>query len=67
MGRIMFRLLLLTSGFSLLEQFLPIALVGGNLGWLAVVIGLALVIAGSAGFMVPLFDSSPQGGSRDPN
>jgi hypothetical protein len=67
MGRILFRLLLLTFGFSLLEQFLPIALVEGGLGWLAVAAGLALVVAGSAGFMVPLFDQGPQGGSRDPH
>ncbi len=67
MGRVMFQLLLLTSGFSLLEQSLPPALVAGGWSWLAVVSGLALVLAGSAGFMVPLFDPSTKGASRDPH
>lgn len=66
MGRIMFRMLLLAAGFGLLEQFVPFALIQGGWYWLAAVTGLALVVAGSAGFMVPLFESSPKGASRDP-
>jgi hypothetical protein len=64
---VMVRLLLLAGGFGLLEQFLPPALVAGGWDWLAVATGLALVFAGSAGFMVPLFELSAEGASRDPH
>jgi len=51
----LFRIILLAVGLGAVEIGLVGAVGSGALlGWLTVVIGLALIVAGSAGFMVPL-------------
>lgn len=59
---IVFRLLLLTAGMAAVEVGLGSALVEGSIAaWaLALLVGLPLVVAGTAGFMVPLL-----GGARE--
>lgn len=59
---IVFRLLLLTAGMAAVEIGLGSALVVGSIGgWaLVLLIGLPLIVAGSAGFMAPLL-----GGARE--
>ncbi len=56
MAAVIFRLLLLAAGLAAAEVGLGSALVDGSLvGWaLALLVGLPLIVAGSAGFMVPL-------------
>jgi len=55
MARMLFRIILLAVGLGAVEIGLVGAVGSGALlGWLTVVIGLALIVAGSAGFMVPL-------------
>ena len=55
MARLLFRIVLLAMGLGAVEIGLVAAVgSGAPMGWLAVVIGLVLVVAGSAGFMVPL-------------
>lgn len=55
MGPVLFRLLLLAAGLGLTEIGLSDALVTGSAGgWALVLAGLALIVAGSAGFMVAL-------------
>jgi len=62
MTRLLFRIVLLAIGLGGVEIGLVGAVdSGAPLGWLAVVIGLVLIVAGSAGFMVPLL-----GGRADP-
>ena len=62
MTRILFRLGLLVAGMAAIEIGLGDALVGGSLAaWaLVVLVGLPLIIAGTAGFMVPLLGSRTQ-------
>ena len=54
---ILFRIWLLTVGLAAVEAGLLPALVDGSLGgWLLVlIVGLPLIVAGSAGFIGPLF------------
>ena len=61
MGALLFRLGLLTVGMGVVEIGLGPALVEGSLaGWaLVLLVGLPLIVAGSAGFIVPLL-----GGTR---
>ena len=66
MGQVLWRLTLLTVGFTLLELWVPPALVLGGWDWMVVAGGLILIAAGTAGFMIPLFASRPEGRSRVP-
>jgi hypothetical protein len=60
MAAVIFRVLLLAAGLGVTEIGLSGALVSGALGgWALVLLGLALIVAGSAGFMVALL-----GGAR---
>lgn len=68
MVRVLFRLILLAGGLGATEIGLGNALAGGNpAGWaLVLIIGLPMIVAGSAGFMVSLFGGGIQsGGSTD--
>lgn len=61
MAAVLFRLILLASGLGLTEIGLGDALTVGSLSsWGLVIIGLALIVAGSAGFIVTLLG----GGNR---
>jgi len=64
MARLLFRIVLLAIGLGAVEIGLVGAVgSGAPLGWLSVVIGLVLLVAGSAGFMVPLLGGrADQGG-----
>jgi len=60
MARLLFRIILLAIGLGAVEIGLVGAVgSGAPLGWLTVVIGLLLIVAGSAGFMVPLLGGRP--------
>lgn len=67
MGAILFRLALLAVGMGAIEIGLGEALVKGSLlGWgLMVLVGLPLIVAGSAGFIAPLLGGPHQKGSID--
>ncbi len=68
MAAVIFRLLLLATGLAAAEIGLGSGLVEGSAaGWaLALLVGLPLIVAGSAGFMVPLLGGPGQkGGSLD--
>ena len=67
MAAIIVRLALLAGGMAAVEIGLGGALVGGSIGgWaLALFIGLPMLIAGSAGFMVPLLGGASERGSDD--
>ena len=64
MTAVMFRLLLLTAGLATAEIGLGSALVDGSAAsWvLILLVGLPLIVAGSAGFMVPLLGGPRQKG-----
>lgn len=59
---VVFRLVLLAAGMATVEIGLGSALVEGSIGgWaLVLLVGLPLIVAGSAGFMAPLL-----GGARE--
>ena len=63
----LFRLLLLALGMGAVEIGLGDALVqGSTLGWaLMLLVGLPLIVAGSAGFMAPLLGGPTRKGSID--
>jgi|GEM_PF-5253187 len=67
MASIPFRLGLLTGGMAAVEIGLGSALAHGSVtGWAGVLlVGLPLLIAGSAGFIVPLLGGANQKGSSD--
>lgn len=67
MAAILFRVALLASGLGAVEIGLSGALVMGSLaGWILVLlVGLPLIVAGSAGFMVPLLRSARREGVPD--
>ena len=67
MAAVLFRLGLLTLGMGAVEVGLVDALVGGSVvGWLLVLlVGLPLLLAGSAGFIGPLLGGPNQKGSAD--
>ncbi|NJD29489.1 MAG: hypothetical protein FIA92_14495 [Chloroflexi bacterium] len=67
MAAVVFRLGLLAAGMGAVEIGLGDALVRGSLvGWaLVVLVGLPLIVAGSAGFMVPLLGGPNQKGTTD--
>ena len=62
---ILFRLGLLAGGMAAVEIGLGDALVNGSIGgWaLVLLIGLPMIVAGSAGFMAPLLGGARQKGS----
>jgi hypothetical protein len=64
MAAIILRLLLLAAGMAVMEIGLGSALVEGSAaGWaLTLLVGLPLILAGSAGFMVPLLGGARQKG-----
>jgi len=64
MAAVLFRLLVLAAGLGAIEIGLGWALVEGSLvGWaLVLIVGLPLIVAGSAGFMVPLLGGAKQRG-----
>ena len=64
MARLLIRIGLLAIGLGAVEMGLVGAVgSGAPLGWVTVVIGLLLIVAGSAGFMVPLLGGrADQGG-----
>ena len=65
MAAVLFRLILLAVGLGVVEIGLGSGLVEGSLtGWaLVLLVGLPLVVAGSAGFMVPLLGGPQTKGS----
>ena len=65
MASILFRVALLTAGMAAVEIGLGGALVEGSLaGWvLVLVVGIPLIIAGSAGFIAPLLGGAKQKGA----
>ena len=65
MAAILLRLALLTVGMAAVETGLGDALVEGSVGaWaLVLLIGLPMIIAGSAGFMAPLLGAARQKGT----
>ncbi len=67
MAAVLFRLALLTLGMAAVEIGLGDALVTGSVsGWvLVVLVGLPLIVAGSAGFIVPLLEGGLPKGSSD--
>lgn len=68
MGPVLFRLIVLTVGMGLVEIGLTDALgKGSSAGWgLALLAGLPLVLAGTAGFIGPLIEARRHGGdTRD--
>lgn len=68
MTRTLFRLAVLVTGMAAVEIGLGDALLGGSLAvWaLVVLVGLPLIVAGTAGFMVPLLGGrTRKDGSND--
>ena len=67
MAAVLFRVGLLTLGMGVVEIGLGDALVRGSvLGWaLVLLVGLPLLLAGSAGFIGPLLGGPNQKGSAD--
>lgn len=66
MAAILFRLGLLAAGLGVVEIGLGEAVVRASvLGWAVVLLGLGLIVAGTAGFMGPLFGGPKRGGSPD--
>ena len=67
MAAVAFRLALLAAGMGAVEIGLGEALVQGSLvGWgLVVLVGLPLIVAGTAGFMAPLLGGPNQKGTTD--
>jgi hypothetical protein len=65
MGALLLRILLLAVGLAVVEIGLGSTLVAGSLvDWaLVLLVGLPLVVAGSAGFMVPLLGGPTQRGT----
>ncbi len=63
---ILFRVALLTVGLAAVELGLVPALAAGSVGgWgLVLVVGLPLIVAGSAGFIGPLLGATSKGGTR---
>lgn len=62
---ILFRVALLTVGFAAVELGLVPALAAGSIGgWALVLVGLALIVAGSASFIGPLLGATSKGGTK---
>ncbi len=67
MAAVLFRLGLVAVGLGAVETGLGDALVTGSIGgWMLVLlVGLPLIVAGTAGFMAPLFGGAQEKGSID--
>lgn len=67
MAAVLFRVSLLALGMGIIEISLGGALLQGSIvGWaIVILIGLPLVVAGSAGFIGPLLGGPQQKGSTD--
>lgn len=67
MADVLRRLVLLAAGLGAVEIGLGSALVDGSpASWaLVLLVGLPLIVAGSAGFMAPLFGGAKERGSTD--
>ncbi len=67
MSALLFRLVLLAVGMGAVEIGLGTSLVDGSpLGWvLVLLVGLPLIVAGSAGFIAPLFAGGQSNDSPD--
>ena len=67
MAAVAFRIALLATGMGAVEIGLGEALVRGSLvGWaLVLLVGLPLIVVGTAGFMAPLLGGPNQKGSTD--
>ena len=67
MAAVLFRVSLLALGMGIIEISLGGALLQGSIvGWaIVILIGLPLVVAGSAGFIGPLLGGPQQKGSSD--
>lgn len=66
MAAVVFRVLLLAAGLGVTEIGLGDALVSGSLGgWALVLLGLILIVAGSAGFMVALLGGTHRKADAD--
>ena len=66
MAAILFRLFLVAAGMGALEVGLGAVLTDGSAGsWALTLVGIPLILAGSAGFISPLFRAEPQKGSPD--
>ncbi len=67
MAAVIFRLTLLVAGMGALEIGLGDALIKGSLAsWaLVLLVGLPLIVAGSAGFMAPLLGGAKVKGPTD--
>ena len=65
MAAVLFRVVLLAAGMAAVEIGLGDALVEGSFGsWaLVLLIGLPMIVAGSAGFMAPLLGGARQKGT----
>jgi len=62
MAAILFRLILIALGLGLIETGLIGALAAGSVaGWVTILIGMILLVAGSAGWMGALLGGSPKG------
>jgi hypothetical protein len=66
MPAVIFRIVLLALGLGAVEIGLGAGVVeGSTAGWaLVLLVGLPLVVAGSAGFMAPMFGGSVRGPRR---
>ncbi|MEK6720077.1 MAG: hypothetical protein AABZ33_05325 [Chloroflexota bacterium] len=67
MATVLLRLILLAVGMGAVEIGLGSALVDGSpAGWaLVLIVGLPMIVAGSAGFMVSLLGGATRKGSTD--
>jgi len=67
MAAVLLRLILLAVGMGAVEIGVSSALIDGSpVGWLLVLlVGLPLIVAGSAGFMTQLLGGAKQKGSTD--
>lgn len=58
---VLFRLALLTMGLAVVEIGLSGALAGWSVGWaMVLLVGLPLIVGGTAWFMAPLLGRAPQ-------
>jgi len=65
MSAILFRITLLAVGMATVEIGIGDAIAGSLLGWAGVLlVGMPLIVAGSAWFMVPLLGGLRQAGPR---
>ena len=62
---ILFRVAMLTVGLAAVEVGLvPVPATGAAGGWALVLVGLPLIVAGSASFIGPLLGATSKGGTK---